>query len=320
MRRTESKAAQQARRSSACGRGLERRRSERRCESKERRGGEQASEVVKAGESLGKVRVRPSQQQEAKHGPLMVEDDSSFVLSGMEAGAVPAERMSVLASLPPLPQLLGFDAKIQTHEQQLGAVPGPVKQQQLHHHQQPPPLPPPPPQQPERLPAVALHTLLDAHRHVLSAPVLSSLSQADPPPRSTASPPMTPACSPPDDQLLEPAPSKPATESTAASDGAWSCRPRRNSGCWQLIDDGDRIDCVMVSGSGANSPRAPGWYGTNGKEAFGLEVEEQWHGQLESLVEMGYGVKAAAEALRACDGHLKQAFKFLERRRYDSSI
>ena len=44
-------------------------------------------------------------------------------------------------------------------------------------------------------------------------------------------------------------------------------------------------------------------------------MEEKWHSQLESLIEMGYGVKAAADALRTHDGDLLQAFKVLERRR-----
>eukprot|EP01043_Picozoa_sp_COSAG02_P013330 COSAG02_NODE_531_length_20680_cov_851.251834_3_plen_179_part_00 len=86
---------------------------------------------------------------------------------------------------------------------------------------------------------------------------------------------------------------------------------RQNSESWQLVDEGDRIACVMVTGNCTPSSTVT----TNGKEAFGLEVDLAWHAQLESLIEMGYGVKAAAEALRCCDGHLLEAFKFLECRR-----
>jgi len=155
-----------------------------------------------------------------------------------------------------------------------------------------------------------------------------------------ASPPMTPNCSPADGQLQQlqhPRKDDPPEHDQSLRDEASppgladqaidiaTCadeldgppvqrRMRRlNSETWQLVDEGDRIACVMVTGNG--TPRSMATTNGNGKEAFGLEIDLAWHTQLESLIEMGYGVKVAAEALRSCDGHLLEAFKFLERRR-----
>lgn len=149
------------------------------------------------------------------------------------------------------------------------------------------------------------------------------------------SPPTTPCCSPPEGEALpdasepttaaggssgadraEDAPADADTSGSASTEGA-STQSRRkkrsDSGTWQLVDDGDRIACVMVTGRSSSSHSTSSDRG--GKAAFGLEVEERWHSQLESLIEMGYGVKAAADALRAQKGDLIQAFKMLEQRR-----
>ena len=100
----------------------------------------------------------------------------------------------------------------------------------------------------------------------------------------------------------------PGATCTGTPDGSRRIR-RIPSECWQLVDEGDRIACVMVTGTSFPPSTVPS--NRDGKEAFGIEIEQAWHTQLESLIEMGYGVKVAAEALKSCDGNLLEAFKLL---------
>ena len=167
-----------------------------------------------------------------------------------------------------------------------------------------------------------------------------------PAPPAAASPPVTPGCSPQEDNALQDATSCCRTELTAGAPAAAAqpesstaaqqqdtathskdsppdrnhCSPgrRKRSGDWQLVDDGDRIAALLVTGASAASPqpqREPSRSETQGMAEFGLAVQAEWHAQLESLIEMGYSVKAAADALGESGGDLMQAFKYLERRR-----
>lgn len=147
----------------------------------------------------------------------------------------------------------------------------------------------------------------------------------------TASLPATPSSSPADEeqQILQDIQSEPAVAPDADSDApadadtssSAQSSPRRvgmEGWSWQLVEEGDRIACVMVTGAD-KAPWAQARFGSNGKARFGLEVDEKWHSQLESLIEMGYGVKVATEALRKSNGVLVQAFKLLEVSRHNES-
>jgi hypothetical protein len=231
-----------------------------------------------------------------------------------ELGQLPSGRMAVLASMREPQQSLSLE---QLQHRQEGE-----DEQQQHQRQHPAPL---------HLHVNEQQQQQQCHDNRSCA----AQSKGNDDKLRHESPPMTPSCSPPEEgQSLRDEPSeptaataghggaadqaKPGATCTASSDGASSDgghrrRQRTNSDCWQLVDEGDRIACVMVTG--ATSPQAAVPSGMDGKEAFGLEVEQAWHAQLESLIEMGYGVKVAAEALRSCDGNLLQSFKYLERRR-----
>ena len=137
-------------------------------------------------------------------------------------------------------------------------------------------------------------------------------------PTMAGSPPVTPGCSP----MMEQGMAGMATAAAGAPGGAAAeereadsttmRRPshmqRRQSCEWQVVDEGDRIACLLVT---RPAPRRTSDSVHPGKAEFGLEVQAAWHSQLESLIEMGYGVRASAEALRICDGDLMRSFKIL---------
>jgi len=127
------------------------------------------------------------------------------------------------------------------------------------------------------------------------------------------SPPVTPGCSPMEQEMAA------AAASSGAEDFAIRRRQpshmyRQMSGEWQLVDEGDRIACVLVTGASRPQPRrSDNHHPVSGKAEFGLEVQAEWHSQLESLIEMGFPTQMSLDALRMCDGDLMRSFKYLGR-------